>query len=219
MELFRTNRGGKEIGNYKYYDPSAKKNVDTGTSDLELARLKLPSATLATGETRPSLASVAEDTQPRDAGQPASSAPTINATVSINGPATPTGNTTGDTVGSRPDNKPAIKEQSGIRKPDSPQYTPAQITRLRDNYANMIAEADCDMLRLMFSMFGYTTPDIRPEDVAQIRLGWEMLAMEWFVNGVPPAWLVLTLTHIKLISRLAINAKEKQRKNDESTAS
>jgi hypothetical protein len=83
----------------------------------------------------------------------------------------------------------------------------------------MIAEADCDMLRLMFSMFGYTTPDIRPEDVAQIRLGWEMLAMEWFVNGVPPAWLVLTLTHIKLISRLAINAKEKQRKNDESAAS
>ena len=215
MELFRTQRGGKEIGNYKYYDTIAKKNVDTGTSDLELARLKLPSATLVTGETRPSLASVADDTQPRDAGQPASSAPTINATVSIHGAATPTGNT----VGNQPDIKPPVKEQTGLRKPESPQYTPAQITRLRDNYANMIAEADCDMLRLMFSMFGYTTPDIRPEDVAQIRLGWEMLAMEWFVNGVPPAWLVLTLTHIKLISRLAINAKEKQRKNDESTAS
>lgn len=215
MELFRTNRGGREIGNYKYYDQSAKKNVDTGTSDLELARLKLPSATLAIGEARPSLASVADDTAIRDAGQSTSGAPTINATVSINGPSSPTGNT----VGNQPDIKPPVKEQTGLRKPESPQYTPAQITRLRDNYANMIAEADCDMLRLMFSMFGYTTPDIRPEDVAQIRLGWEMLAMEWFVNGVPPAWLVLTLTHIKLISRLAINAKEKQRKNDESTAS
>lgn len=215
MELFRTNRGGKEIGNYKYYDPSAKKNVDTGTSDLELARLKLPSATLAIGEARPSLAAIADDTAIRDAGQPTSSAPTINATVSISGAATSTGNTERN----QPDIKPPVKEQTGLRKPESPQYTPAQITRLRDNYANMIAEADCDMLRLMFSMFGYTTPDIRPEDVAQIRLGWEMLAMEWFVNGVPPAWLVLTLTHIKLISRLAINAKEKQRKNDESTAS
>jgi hypothetical protein len=215
MELFRTTRGGKEIGNYKYYDSLSKKNVDTGTSDLELARLKLPSATLAIGEARPSLASVADDSPIREAGQPTSGAPTINASVSINGPSAPTGNQPGN----QPDIKPQVREQSGIRKPDSPQYTPAQITRLRDNYANMIAEADCDMLRLMFSMFGYTTPDIRPEDVAQIRLGWEMLAMEWFVNGVPPAWLVLTLTHIKLISRLAINAKEKQRKNDESAAS
>ena len=215
MDLFRTQRGGKEIGNYKYYDSLSKKNVDTGTSDLELARLKLPSAVVAIGETRPSLASVADDTAIRDAGQPDSSAPRINATVSIHSAPTSTGNTPAN----QPDIKPPVKEQTGLRKPESPQYTPAQITRLRDNYANMIAEADCDMLRLMFSMFGYTTPDIRPEDVAQIRLGWEMLAMEWFVNGVPPAWLVLTLTHIKLISRLAINAKEKQRKNDEGTVS
>ena len=215
MELFRTQRGGKEIGNYKYYDSLSKKNVDTGTSDLELARLKLPPAVVASVETRPSLASVSSDSDIGALGQSTSGAATINATVSINGGPT----TAGNTPANQPDIKPPVKEQTGLRKPESPQYTPAQITRLRDNYANMIAEADCDMLRLMFSMFGYTTPDIRPEDVAQIRLGWEMLAMEWFVNGVPPAWLVLTLTHIKLISRLAINAKEKQRKNDESAAS
>ena len=215
MDLFRTQRGGKEIGNYKYYDSVAKKNVDTGTSDLELARLKLPTATLASPEQRPSLASVSVDSQPGTTGPSPSGTPTINAAVSVNaGNATP-----GNTEANQPDIKPPVKDQVGLRKPESPQYTPAQITRLRDNYANMIAEADCDMLRLMFSMFGYTTPDIRPEDVAQIRLGWEMLAMEWFINGVPPAWLVLTLTHIKLISRLAINAKEKPRKNDESTIS
>lgn len=215
MDLFRTQRGGKEIGNYKYYDSLSKKNVDTGTSDLELARLKLPSAVVASVETRPSLASVSSDCDIGALGQSTSGASTINATVSINGGPASAGNTPAN----QQDIKPPVKEQTGLRKPESPQYTPAQITRLRDNYANMIAEADCDMLRLMFSMFGYTTPDIRPEDVAQIRLGWEMLAMEWFVNGVPPAWLVLTLTHIKLISRLAINAKEKQRKNDEGAAS
>ena len=214
MDLFRTQRGGKEIGNYKYYDSLSKKNVDTGTSDLELARLKLPSTVVAFVETRPSLASVSSDSDIGALGQSTSGTTEVNASVSINGGPASTGNIPAN----QPDIKPPVKEQTGLRKPESPQYTPAQITRLRDNYANMIAEADCDMLRLMFSMFGYTTPDIRPEDVAQIRLGWEMLAMEWFVNGVPPAWLVLTLTHIKLISRLAINAKEK-RKNDEGTVS
>ena len=215
MELFRTQRGGKEIGNYKYFDPIAKKNVDTGTSDLELARLKLPTATMASPEQHPSLASVSLDSQPGATGPSTSTAPAINAAVSVNAG----GAATGTTTTNQPVGVPPVKEQTGLRRPESPQYTLAQRARLRDSYATMIAEADCDMLRLMFSLMGYKTPEIRPEDVAQIRLGWEMLAMEWFVNGVPPAWLVLTLTHIKLVSRLTINAKPKERpENEQSTA-
>jgi hypothetical protein len=212
MELFRTQRGGKEIGNFKFFDPIAKKNVDTGTSDMELARLKLPSASVASSaDHSPSLASVAAVAETERPGQTPSSAPAINATVSISPQSTPTPNN----AGNQPGGNPPLKEQTGLRKPESPQYTPAQIARLRDSYATMIAEADCDMLRLMFSMMGYTTPEIRPEDVAQIKLGWEMLAMEWFINGVPPAWLVLTLTHIKLISRMSLSAKPKERPKDD----
>ena len=197
MELFRTIRKGVESGNWKYYDSKLGKNIDLGTDDIELAKAKYPDATIDKSKSLPTFASVLAPTPVI--------IPLPVTTASPMPPKTPSG-------------EMPTKPISGDLRPKGVDYTPSQIARIRETYVNMIAEADCDMLRLMFSMFGYSTPEIRPEDVASIKLGWEMLAMEWFINGVPPAWLVLTLTHTKLISRMAINAKPKQLPKQEEKA-
>jgi len=211
VELFRTKRGGKFSGNYKFYDANLRKNVDTGTDDLELARVKYPSAIEQADSARPSFASVMAPQKIGIIGQD----DTGEGPKAQSGNPTTTGTTTVPVPASTiPGSAAPASQPVFAPAPVAPpkrviQYTAKQIEALRTGWVIMIAEADCDTMRLMFSLFGYTTPEIRPEDVASIKLGFEMLAMEWFENGVPPAWMVLLLTHCKLMTRMALNAKPK----------
>lgn len=197
--LIRSIRKGVECGNYKFFDEASGKNVDTGTSDKDLATQYMEGRGIKVEMARPSFADLAKSLDSTTQSTSSNQSPTIPDAVIP------------------PDKSPSLATQTKpekaspgtIRKNGLSELSPSKIAKLKESLAAIVSSGNIDAIRLTFSLLGFETADLDPNGQALLGLGWEAQLEELFVGGLPPPWLILLIANITLTVKLGLSAKEK----------
>lgn len=94
------------------------------------------------------------------------------------------------------------------------ELTGQQLAKLRDKLSAAIAEGNLSLDTALIAMFGRDVPQLPPEDLGLLRIGWEIACQEWFVNGVPPAWVIILFANVQLTTKLAQMSTPKKKKEE-----
>jgi hypothetical protein len=127
------------------------------------------------------------------------------------------------TVQEEPINSIASKDTSGpisdkpkpgeIRKNGLAELTPARLKAFRDQVAFAIASGNVSLDRALVSIFRDKVPLLAPEQHLLLSTGWELACEQYFVNGVPPAWIIILLGNAMVCT--ALYEKSEPKKEEE----
>jgi hypothetical protein len=106
-----------------------------------------------------------------------------------------------------------------IRKNGLADLSPALLKKFRETFAASVADANYSADKALFSIFGYAVEDIPEETKGLLKIGWELACQQYFVDGVPPPWVIILFANAQIIIKLAANAKEKKPTNGTSNQS
>ena len=102
-------------------------------------------------------------------------------------------------AGSGKDEKPKPGE---LRKNGLAELTPARLKLFRDQVAFAIASGNVSLDRALVSIFRDKVPILAPEQYLLLSTGWELACEQYFVNGVPPAWIIILLGNAMVCTSL-----------------
>jgi len=111
-----------------------------------------------------------------------------------------------DSISPKPD-KPVTGE---IRKGGLAELSPAKVTKFREQIANAIATGNVSLDRALVSIFRDKVPIIPPEQYLLLSSGWELACEQYFVNGVPPAWVIILLGNVMVCTSLFEKSEPKK---------
>jgi len=97
-----------------------------------------------------------------------------------------------------------------IRKNGLADLPSALLKKFRETFAASIADANYSADKALFSIFGYSVDDIPEDTKSLLKIGWELACQQYFVDGVPPPWVIILFANAQIIARLASTAKEKK---------
>jgi hypothetical protein len=127
------------------------------------------------------------------------------------------------TVQEVPTNSTDSKDTSGpisdkpkpgeIRKNGLAELTPARLKAFRDQVAFAIASGNVSLDRALVSIFRDKVPLLAPEQHLLLSTGWELACEQYFVNGVPPAWIIILLGNAMVCT--ALYEKSEPKKEEE----
>jgi hypothetical protein len=127
------------------------------------------------------------------------------------------------TVQEVPTNSTDSKDTSGpisdkpkpgeIRKNGLAELTPARLKAFRDQVAFAIASGNVSLDRALVSIFRDKVPILAPEQHLLLSTGWELACEQYFVNGVPPAWIIILLGNAMVCT--ALYEKSEPKKEEE----
>ena len=127
------------------------------------------------------------------------------------------------TVQEEPINSIASKDTSGpisdkpkpgeIRKNGLAELTPARLKAFRDQVAFAIASGNVSLDRALVSIFRDKVPLLAPEQHLLLSTGWELACEQYYVNGVPPAWIIILLCNAMVCT--ALYEKSEPKKEEE----
>ena len=104
------------------------------------------------------------------------------------------------------DSKPSISEDKPkpgeIRKNGLADLSPARLKAFRDQVAFAIASGNVSLDRALVSIFRDKVPILAPEQYLLLSTGWELACEQYFVNGVPPAWIIILLGNAMVCTSL-----------------
>lgn len=100
-----------------------------------------------------------------------------------------------------------------IRKNGLADLSPALLKKFRETFAASIADANYSVDKALFSFFGYAVEDIPEDTKALLKIGWELACQQYFVDGVPPPWVIILFANAQIMTKLATTAKEKKPAN------
>jgi len=80
-----------------------------------------------------------------------------------------------------------------LRKNGLAELSPAKLQKFREQVAGAIATGNVSLDRALVSIFRDKVPILAPEQYMLLSTGWELACEEYFVNGVPPAWIIILL--------------------------
>jgi hypothetical protein len=100
-----------------------------------------------------------------------------------------------------------------IRKNGLADLSPALLKKFRETFAASIADANYSVDKALFSFFGYAVDDIPEDTKALLKIGWELACQQYFVDGVPPPWVIILFANAQIMTKLATTAKEKKTAN------
>ena len=104
------------------------------------------------------------------------------------------------------DSKPSISEEKPkpgeIRKNGLADLSPARLKAFRDQVAFAIASGNVSLDRALVSIFRDKVPILAPEQYLLLSTGWELACEQYFVNGVPPAWIIILLGNAMVCTSL-----------------
>jgi hypothetical protein len=123
-------------------------------------------------------------------------------------------------VQEEPINSIASKDTSGpisdkpkpgeIRKNGLAELTPARLKAFRDQVAFAIASGNVSLDRALVSIFRDKVPILAPEQHLLLSTGWELACEQYFVNGVPPAWIIILLGNAMVCTALYEQSEPKK---------
>jgi hypothetical protein len=112
-----------------------------------------------------------------------------------------------DSVGSGKEDKSKPGE---LRKNGLADLTPARLKAFRDQVAFAIASGNVSLDRALVSIFRDKVPILAPEQYLLLSTGWELACEQYFVKGVPPAWIIILLGNAMVCTSLYERSEEKK---------
>jgi hypothetical protein len=112
-----------------------------------------------------------------------------------------------DSKPSTSDDKPKPGE---LRKNGLADLSPARLKAFRDQVAFAIASGNVSLDRALVSIFRDKVPILAPEQYLLLSTGWELACEQYFVNGVPPAWIIILLGNAMVCTSLYEKSEPKK---------
>ena len=112
-----------------------------------------------------------------------------------------------DSKPSNTDDKPKPGE---LRKNGLADLTPARLKAFREQVAIAIAGGNVSLDRALVSIFRDKVPILAPEHYMLLSTGWELACEQYFVNGVPPAWVIILLGNAMVCTSLYEKSEPKK---------
>jgi hypothetical protein len=107
--------------------------------------------------------------------------------------------------------KEADKPKPGeFRKNGLGELPAALLKKFRETFAASLSDANYTVDKAMFSIFGYSVDDIPEDTKTLLKIGWELACQQYFVDGVPPPWVIILFGNVQIFTKLASTAKEKK---------
>jgi hypothetical protein len=101
-----------------------------------------------------------------------------------------------------PETKTDKPKPTELRKNGLSELTPARLKQFREQVAVAIATGNVSLDRALVSIFRDKVPILAPESYMLLSTGWELACEQYFVNGVPPAWIIILLGNALVCSAL-----------------
>lgn len=105
----------------------------------------------------------------------------------------------------------SIKPQTGeLRKGGLTELSPAKLIKFREQIANALATGNVSLDRALVSIFRDKVPVLPPEQYMLLSTGWELACEQYFVNGVPPAWIIILIGNAMVCTALVEKSEPKK---------
>jgi hypothetical protein len=114
--------------------------------------------------------------------------------------------------------KPTQEEKpkpTELRKNGLAELTPARLAKFREQVAIAIGSSNVSLDRALVSLFRDKVPVLAPEQYMLLSTGWELACEQYFVTGVPPAWLIILLGNALVCTSLYEKSEPKQPEEEE----
>lgn len=109
---------------------------------------------------------------------------------------------------------PSEKPKTGeIRREGLSELSTAKVTAFRKIVAQQIASGNVSLDRALVSIFRDKVPILTPEQHLLLSSGWELMCEQYFVDGLPPAWVVILLGNFMVCT--ALYEKSEPKKEEE----
>jgi hypothetical protein len=114
--------------------------------------------------------------------------------------------------------KPDKPKPTELRKNGLSELSPERLKNFREKVASAIASGNVTLDRALVAIFRDEVPILTPEQHYLLSIGWELACEQFFVNGVPPAWIVILLGNAMVVTALVEKSKPKAEKPEEGKA-
>ena len=122
-------------------------------------------------------------------------------------PISPSSDSTNSTT---PTEKPKTGE---LRKEGLSELSAAKVAKFRGVIANALASGNVSLDRALVSIFRDKVPILAPEQYLLLSAGWELACEQYFVDGLPPPWVVILLGNVMITT--ALYEKSEAKKEEE----
>jgi hypothetical protein len=89
-------------------------------------------------------------------------------------------------------------------------FTPGKIAKFRELIAGALATGNVSLDRALVTIFRDEVPVLRPDQYMLLSAGWELACEQYFVNGVPPPWIIILLGNALAFTNMAEGSKPKK---------
>jgi hypothetical protein len=104
-----------------------------------------------------------------------------------------------------------VKPVTGdINKAGLAGFSTAKIGKFREAVASAIATGNVSLDRFLVGYFRDDVPVLARDQYVLLSSGWELACEQYFVNGVPPAWIIILLGNALAFTNLVEGSKPKK---------
>jgi hypothetical protein len=89
-------------------------------------------------------------------------------------------------------------------------FSTAKIGKFREAVASAIATGNVSLDRFLVGYFRDDVPVLARDQYVLLSSGWELACEQYFVNGVPPAWIIILLGNALALTNLVEGSKPKK---------
>jgi hypothetical protein len=109
------------------------------------------------------------------------------------------------------DKDPTGRPKTGeLRKNGLSDLAPAKLKAFREQIAFALSSGNVSLDRALVSIFRDKVPFLAPEQHLLLSTGWELACEQYFVNGVPPAWIIILLGNAMVCTSLYEKSEPKK---------
>ena len=130
-------------------------------------------------------------------------------------------NSTDSPTTASPKTKPVDTEKpkpTELRKNGLSELTPARLAKFREQVALAISAGNVSLDRALVAIFRDKVPVIASDQYMLLSTGWELACEQYFVNGVPPAWIIILLGNALVCTTLYEKSEPKKPEEEKDDA-
>lgn len=106
--------------------------------------------------------------------------------------------------------KPAKPKPGEMRKEGLTELSAARIKSFREGVAQALATGNVTLDRALLGIFRDNVPTLTPDQHMLLSTGWELACEQYFVSGVPPAWIIILLANAQVMASMYDKSQPKK---------
>jgi hypothetical protein len=111
--------------------------------------------------------------------------------------------------------KPPKPKTGELRQNGLADLSNEKVKKFREQIAAALAKGNVTLDRLLVSLYRDNVPVLAPDAYLLLQSGWELACEQYFVNGVPPAWLMIVFGNVVSLTVLYEASDPKKEEPDE----